>query len=211
VPSCSVFLSFQQNESSPYHTLLSHPPPLLFRLLVSALPIRPGSNVATHSFNMRLAFPLVLSVSSGVVVSAFSLSTYSLGLHGLYPHHTYRTTDVVAPELNWVQDSNRCAGGNIIIGPRGWATPTEAPLVLDSHGELVYAARDWGSEGVMDWEVQTYKGQKYLTFWNGTDDGTHGHGQYYMVRSKSNAADPIWRRRSRVARTPNFVANRFPA
>lgn len=34
----------------------------------------------------------------------------------------------------------------------------------------------------MDLKVQHYNGSDFLTFWAGTNDGTHGRGVYYMAR-----------------------------
>jgi hypothetical protein len=32
----------------------------------------------------------------------------------------------------------------------------------------------------MNFQVQTYKGQDYLTFWSGTSEGAHSNGSSYM-------------------------------
>jgi hypothetical protein len=33
----------------------------------------------------------------------------------------------------------------------------------------------------MNFQVQKYKGQDYLTFWTGTDHAAHSNGSYLMV------------------------------
>ncbi|KAL5358367.1 ASST-domain-containing protein [Aspergillus floccosus] len=44
---------------------------------------------------------------------------------------------------------------------------------------------------VMDLKVQHYRGQDYLTFWAGEDDGTRGIGSYYMLNSSYEVAHVV--------------------
>ncbi|KAH0837053.1 hypothetical protein AYO21_04518 [Fonsecaea monophora] len=52
---------------------------------------------------------------------------------------------------------------------------------MDSHGELVWVEDKYGQ--AMDFKVQQYRGQNYLTFWTGSDTGTFGTGFYLMLDS----------------------------
>lgn len=67
----------------------------------------------------------------------------------------------------------------MLLSPRGHFYPHPGPLVYDPRGELVWVERRFGM--VMDLNIQRYKGERYLTFWVGHDDGTRGEGVYYMV------------------------------
>lgn len=67
------------------------------------------------------------------------------------------------------------------MGPRGLAVATPGPIVYDTRGHLVWMDTRWGE--AMDVKVQRYGGADYLTFWHGTDNGTFGEGQYYMLNA----------------------------
>ncbi|KAL1855991.1 hypothetical protein Plec18170_003858 [Paecilomyces lecythidis] len=111
---------------------------------------------------------------------------YDTGVLGSYPANTYESFDLEAPRLNVLQWDERCDHDYILLTPRGHAVPAPGPLILDYTGELVWAEGRFGE--VMDMKVQQYKGEDYLTFWRGTDDGTHGRGIYYMLDSSYEVA-----------------------
>lgn len=110
------------------------------------------------------------------------------GTYGYYPIRTYATTeDVRSPITNFLQWSPQCEDGLLyFITPRGWSLSDPGPMILDQHGELVWAKHFDNKFGgqAYDFMVQEYQGQEYLTFWLG-DDRVRGHGSgyYYMVRS----------------------------
>ena len=58
--------------------------------------------------------------------------------------------------------------------------PRPGPVIMDARGELVWMEDKFGQ--AMDFKMQHYKGQDYLTFWTGSDSGTFGSGVYNMVR-----------------------------
>lgn len=121
-----------------------------------------------------LAFlPLLASASSWRGV------WYDLGIFGAHPTLSFKSFDIEAPELSIARWDSRCEDGYVMLSPRGRFYPEPGPLIYDHGGELVWIERRFGM--VMDLNVQRYKGQDYLTFWVGHDDGTRGEGSYYMV------------------------------
>ncbi|EMD00645.1 hypothetical protein BAUCODRAFT_50297, partial [Baudoinia panamericana UAMH 10762] len=105
-----------------------------------------------------------------------------------YPVRTYATRDdITSPETNFLQWNSRCDDGLLyFVTPRGWSLPYPGPMILDSHGELVWTHHfDNGFGGqAYDFKVQRYQDEEYLTFWLG-DDRVRGHGAgyYYMLNS----------------------------
>ncbi|KAL1647440.1 hypothetical protein SLS58_002770 [Diplodia intermedia] len=106
---------------------------------------------------------------------------YDQGLYGAYPWREYASFDLTAPRVNVLTESTQCDPGYVFLEPRGRSVSTPGPMILDAQGNLVYMEKKWGE--VMDFRPQTYMGETYLTFWSGTDDGTHGRGTYYMLNS----------------------------
>ncbi|KAB2576620.1 hypothetical protein DBV05_g4646 [Lasiodiplodia theobromae] len=106
---------------------------------------------------------------------------YDQGLYGAYPWREYVSFDLASPRVNILSESTQCDPGYVFLEPRGRSVATPGPMILDGDGNLVYMEKKWGE--VMDLRPQTYKGETYLTFWSGTDDGTHGRGIYYMLDS----------------------------
>lgn len=52
-------------------------------------------------------------------------------------------------------------------------------MILDQDGHVVWA-KSWGRTYNMN--MQTYKGEDFITFWVGNDGVVgHGEGTYYMV------------------------------
>ncbi|RAL00301.1 arylsulfotransferase family protein [Aspergillus ibericus CBS 121593] len=106
---------------------------------------------------------------------------YELGFLGPHPTLKYESFDQESPEVNVMRWDPRCEEGYIFLSPRGHSYPEPGPLVYDNQGNLVWIEREFGQ--VMDLKVQHYRGEDYLTFWAGEDDGTRGLGQYYMLNS----------------------------
>lgn len=57
--------------------------------------------------------------------------------------------------------------------------PSPGPAMLDARGNLIWMEDKFGQ--AMNFQVQKYKGQDYLTFWTGTDHAAHSNGSYLMV------------------------------
>ena len=63
----------------------------------------------------------------------------------------------------------------------------QSPMIFDGKGNLVWMNATYGETFGLG--VQTYKGKKYLTFWQGDDSvGGHGEGYYFMVSQESYVA-----------------------
>ena len=112
----------------------------------------------------------------------FQSIDYDLGDYGAYPLTSYASFNLVSPRLNILQWNPQCEDGQyVFLEPRGGSVPTPGPMILDAKGNLIWMEGKFGQ--AMDFKVQRYKGEDYLTFWTGTDSGTHGTGSYYMVSS----------------------------
>jgi hypothetical protein len=126
--------------------------------------------------------------------------SYSLaidnGSQGYYPSHSYFTeTNVTSPIVNFLTWHPECDDNlYTLITPRGKAVPQAAPMLLDQRGNLVWTKaynNDYGGQAY-GLEVQTYRGQEYLTFWVGDDRVRgHGSGSYYMVSPSPNSLQPF--------------------
>ncbi|PYH92106.1 arylsulfotransferase [Aspergillus ellipticus CBS 707.79] len=118
-----------------------------------------------------------------ILTTAFSWHGlwYELGFLGANPTLKYESFDQDSPEVNVMRWDPRCEEGYVFLSPRGHSYAEPGPLVYDSQGDLVWIERDFGE--IMDLKVQSYRGEDYLTFWAGDDDGTRGTGQYYMLNS----------------------------
>jgi hypothetical protein len=108
------------------------------------------------------------------------------GSQGYYPSHSYFTEmNVTSPIVNFLSWHPDCDDNlYTLVTPRGKAVPQAAPTLLDQRGNLVWTKaydNDYGGQAY-GLDVQTYLGQKYLTFWIGDDRVRgHGSGSYYMV------------------------------
>lgn len=103
---------------------------------------------------------------------------FDAGLFGAYVGRHFSSFDLVPPQVNFLSQQS-CDPSYTFLSPRGNSVPSPGPLVLDAEGELVWMEDRWGQ--AMDLRVQGYRGQDYITFWRGSDSGTHGTGTYLMV------------------------------
>jgi len=127
---------------------------------------------------------LTLTCLSSVILAdraPYNRSTlYDYGIYGAYPHDNFVTVDYEAPRVNIRQWDDRCEDGRyVLLTPRGRSVPSPGPILLDNKGAMIWSGKEFGM--VSDLKVQKYRGEDYLTFWTGRDDGTHGYGVYYMV------------------------------
>ena len=61
---------------------------------------------------------------------------------------------------------------------------------MDSHGKLIWAKSTEGQ--AYDFKVQEYKGEQFLTYWQGDDKVRgHGAGDFYMVYCLTPSIDII--------------------
>jgi hypothetical protein len=101
--------------------------------------------------------------------------------YGYYPYRSYQTTDLISPQFRNMVDSPQCHDDRYtFFTPRGFSISAPGPMIVDSHGELIWAKSTEGQ--AYDFKVQEYKGEQYLTYWQGDDKVRgHGAGDYYMV------------------------------
>ncbi|KAK5116895.1 hypothetical protein LTR62_006616 [Meristemomyces frigidus] len=113
---------------------------------------------------------------------AFQLNDdYNRGALGAYVTQKYITTDLDVPKLNFMKPFTACDDGSyLFLAPRGEEAST-AVCILDATGALVWATNEYHGQAY-NLQAQTYRGERYLTFWAGDNSiGGHGVGQYYML------------------------------
>ncbi|KAL3487879.1 ASST-domain-containing protein [Aspergillus germanicus] len=101
-----------------------------------------------------------------------------------HPKVEYRSTAIIGPPIEVVSNSIECRDGQYtFLSPRGDGMVAHGPTIVDQDGELVWTTT-FNDLPVYNLDVNTYKGQDYLTFWAGDDkvDG-HGDGSIYMLDS----------------------------
>lgn len=125
-------------------------------------------------------YPLLLLLNQSQALKWHTL-LYDIGLLGAHPVTKYESFDLASPEPNILKWDPRCEDKYVFLSPRGHFYPHPGPLIFDNKGDLVWMEDRFGM--VMDFRVQRYRGEDYLTFWVGEDDGTRGLGVYYMVCS----------------------------
>jgi hypothetical protein len=136
-----------------------------------------------HSF----IFGFFSIASAAVVKDPFPYrqsEIFDKGEFGAYPNRTYVTEPtLISPRLNILQRNARCHDGlYTMISLRGDKVELkgQSPMIFDSDGNLVWMNATYGETFGLG--MQEYKGQKYLTFWQGDDSvGGHGEGYYYLV------------------------------
>ncbi|KAJ5928219.1 hypothetical protein N7466_007175 [Penicillium verhagenii] len=146
-------------------------------------PQRPGSR--------RLLPALLLSLGGLVLFYLFivpqllrfrfrlGLSRYDLGFSGFGPTQTYLSFDEEAPIVEISPAGAKCDQRYTFLAPRGDSVRHPGPMILDAQGELVYKKYNWGT--TQDFKVQHYKGEDYLTYWQGDEEDGHGRGSWYML------------------------------
>lgn len=146
-----------------------------------------GVNSPVH-LQMRLVPLIALLALVAVPCQAdrapfYADSKYNDAEYGFYVTQTFKSSPQVTgvPVVNFMEPFTRCDDGSyLLITPRGKVAES-TPMILDVNGSLVWAAtKKYGQ--VYNLQVQSYKGQSYLTFWAGDDTvGGHGVGTHYML------------------------------
>ncbi|KAI0858009.1 Arylsulfotransferase-domain-containing protein [Xylaria cubensis] len=114
----------------------------------------------------------------------FSSTLYEIGFYGLYPTTSYKSSEITPPRVNFPRwDEQQCSDGYYLIAQKGKIVSDPGPTIFDSRGELVWADDSYGV--VFNLQVQTYKGENYLTFWSSPEGAIRGYGRgtYYMLDS----------------------------
>lgn len=112
------------------------------------------------------------------------LSWYDLGLYGFGPSQSYISFDEESPIVEISPPGAQCDPRYTFLAPRGDSVAHPGPMILDARGELVWMKYNWGT--TQDFRVQRYKGQDYVTYWQGDEEDGHGRGSWYMVGSKTD-------------------------
>lgn len=146
-----------------------------------------GDNSPVH-LQMRLVPLIALLALVAIPCQAdqapfYADSKYNDAEYGFYVTQTFKSSPQVTgvPVVNFMEPFTRCDDGSyLLITPRGKVAES-TPMILDVNGSLVWAAtKKYGQ--VYNLQVQSYKGQEYLTFWAGDDTvGGHGVGTHYML------------------------------
>lgn len=111
------------------------------------------------------------------------LSWYDLGLYGFGPSQSYVSFDEESPIVEISPPGAQCDPRYTFLAPRGDSVAHPGPMILDALGELVWMKYNWGT--TQDFRVQRYKGQDYITYWQGDEEDGHGRGSWYMVGLKT--------------------------
>ncbi|KAE8383070.1 ASST-domain-containing protein [Aspergillus bertholletiae] len=109
------------------------------------------------------------------------LSQYDLGLYGFGPSSGYVSFDYESPVVEITESDSGCDPRYTFLAPRGDSVPQAGPMILDAGGNLVWMKYNW--ETTQDFKVQRYKGEDYLTFWEGREIESRGYGSWYMLDS----------------------------
>lgn len=114
----------------------------------------------------------------------FNSAEFDDGTLGAYPNRTYITApEAISPRFNILKSNSRCEDGlYTMISLRGDKVELQgqSPMIFDGKGNLIWMNATYGETFGLG--VQKYKGQDYLTFWQGDDSvGGHGQGYYFMV------------------------------
>ncbi|KAJ5823810.1 hypothetical protein N7447_006150 [Penicillium robsamsonii] len=109
------------------------------------------------------------------------LSWYDLGVQGFGPDRTYISFDQESPVVEITPSGAKCDPRYTFLAPRGDSVAHPGPMILNPDGELVWTK--WNSGTTQDFKVQRYKGEDYLTYWQGDTANGFGQGSWYMLSS----------------------------
>lgn len=142
--------------------------------------------IAFTGLNLSTCLPTATSVESSIYISPVYDSDIDNGAYGAYPTHTFHTTNLQAPFVNFAHWSRACSASSshYFLSPKGHKISSPGPMILDMNGELIWTdhfANGFGGQAY-NLRVQDWQGQKVLTFWLGDDRiRGHGAGQWFMV------------------------------
>lgn len=157
---------------------------------------RPYRQLTKHAWRNTLSISWLLTIST--VVSLFylfyifvlphllkfrfhsNLSWYDLGLSGFGPTRAYASFEYESPVVEISQWGSGCDPRFTFLGPRGDSIVHPGPMILDAAGDLVWMKYNPGI--TQDLKVQRYRGEDYLTYWEGKEVEGRGKGSWFMVR-----------------------------
>lgn len=139
----------------------------------------------------RLRLLFYLTVCSCIVSvlgdnETIDWTAYERGGLGKYPQVNFRTIDTTAPLIHVTRWNSSCNHGYVFISPHGDRVSDNRIYMLDHKGHLIWHHEERGS--IHNVQVQTYKGNDFITYWIGDDDfHGHGAGYYKMVSFNSES------------------------
>jgi hypothetical protein len=111
-------------------------------------------------------------------------SQYTEGVLGSYLLQDFQTVDLLVPQINQIQQDGRCSNDlYTFLTPHLSVNGLSSmqATILDNEGYLIWTT-EWNKKSIYNLMVQTYKGEKVLTFWAGETSSGLGSGTYYIVR-----------------------------
>ena len=111
---------------------------------------------------------------------------YDFAVYGLYRTENFVTVDLEAPQASVLRWDDSCDNGFVLVGPQGPSVTQPGPAILNPRGELIWTSGEFDT--VMNFQMQQYRGEKYLTFWAGFKRGSMGLGAFFMLDSHYNVA-----------------------
>lgn len=151
-----------------------------------------GRGDRPHKHTLRRWIPaLVAAISAFVLFWVYAvpqlarfrfrigLSRYDLGWYGFGPSRNFVSFHEHSPVIEITPAGAQCDQRYTFLAPRGDSVEHPGPMILDAQGELVWMKHNWGV--TQDFKVQRYKGQDYVTYWQGDEEDGHGRGSWYMV------------------------------
>ncbi|KAJ5448478.1 hypothetical protein N7445_003299 [Penicillium cf. griseofulvum] len=106
------------------------------------------------------------------------LSWYDLGAQGFGPDRNYISFDQESPIVEITPSGAKCDPRYTFLAPRGDSIAHPGPMILNPEGELVWTK--WNRGTTQDFKVQRFKGEDYLTYWQGDSGNGVGRGSWYM-------------------------------
>lgn len=125
---------------------------------------------------------ITLATADLPTYTAEDADAYDTGALGRTPEQHFRTVRTPAYRLlrrSW--DESQCSDPDsyLFVGVRGTRLAHKGPTIFDHEGHQVWNSGAF--EKTYNFKVQEYKGENYLTWWNGLDAMGHGNGWVYMV------------------------------
>jgi hypothetical protein len=154
-------------------------------------PRRPLLWIAGTSAIVSLLYLFHLVVVPQLVRFDFraDLSWYDLGAYGFGPSRGYVSFQYESPlvQISQTDNGTGCDDRYTFLAPRGDSVAHEGPMILDAQGELVWMKHNWDT--THDFKVQRYRGEDYLTYWEGSQVEGRGYGSWYMVPWRQHCLD----------------------
>lgn len=118
------------------------------------------------------------------LLSTQDAKDYDSGQYGDYPTFELKSKDQDVPRLlrrQWTEEACMIEGEYYFVAPHSSWISHAGPSIFDTAGHQV-----WFGDGyptTYNLQTQEYRGETYLTWWDGNNIWRdHGKGYYYMVR-----------------------------